>query len=253
MGTMARRVTGLVMAAAVVVPVSRAAAETSKAGAAAQPRNRTATIHGGHDKTSAWLVAEYRELQVRKRTDRATLAVAIELRAGADRVIVSVAQRSVSVSRGGRHVLLDSPEALESVQQLLGGSAAVFGVRAMLSELEPVSALAAPDMALLSTAAFVASLVGDVGAPQRIADRFVQKHRGIFRQIQEEAKCWASYTAETTAAWDELQGCMADADDKGFFRAAYERIACNAVWVMRAESAWLEYLKCLSPLTAIPQ
>jgi hypothetical protein len=253
MGTMARGLAGLLVMTALFAPVRASAAGASVERGAAQNRGRTAVITGGHDKNGSWLSAEYRELQVRKRTDRASLAVTIELRAGADLVTFSVSPRSVSVSRGGRQITLDSVEALAAMQELLGGSAAVFGVRAMLSELESASGFTAPDMALLPAAAFVASLVGDVSAPQRIADRFVEKHRGIFRQIRWEGSCWSKYTAESTAAWDELQGCMGDADDKGFFRAAYERIACNTIWLLRSESAWFEYLNCLTPLGPISQ
>jgi hypothetical protein len=253
MGTMARGLTGLLVMTALFAPVRASAADASGETGAPQNRGRTAVITGGHDKKASWLSAEYRELQVRKRTDRASLAVTIELRAGADLVTLSVSPRSVSVSRGGRQLTLDSAESLAAMQELLGGSVAVFGVRAMLSELESVSGFTAPDMALLSTAAFVASLVGDVSAPQRIADRFVAKHRGLFRQIRWRESCWSSYTSESTAAWDELQACMADANEKGFFRAAYERIACNTIWLLRSESAWFEYLNCLSPLGPISQ
>jgi hypothetical protein len=252
MGTMARGGTVLLLAVVVLAGTVSAVEAGESAGSVAAQRPR-AVVSGGHDGKTSWLVARYRELQVRTRADRAAFATAIELRAGADVVNISVARQSVAVSRGDRSVVIDSPEALEAVQHLLGGSVAVFGVRAMLSDLEPVSPLTAPDMALLSTAAFIASLVGDVGAPQRIADRFMVKHRGIFRQVRGSGECWSEYTKETTTAWDQLQDCMEDADDKGILRAAYERVACNAVWLLRSESAWFEYLKCLSPLSVIPQ
>ena len=238
---------GLVVAA-MMLPATAAAAREPVA--ATLP---AAVVTGGHDTRSSWLHADYRELQLRARTDRGTRALAITLRVGADIVKVQVAPESVAVARGSRFIVVDSPEALQAVQELLGGSAAIFGLKSMLSDLEPVSRLTAPDMALLSTAAFVAALVGDVGAPQRIADRFMERHRGIYRQARESGKCWSDYSAETSAAWTALEDCMKDADAKDFFRAAYERLACNAVWIMRAESAWFEYLKCLSPLTVIPQ
>lgn len=250
MGTMARRVTGMVLALTVLLPSGVAAA--AKAATAAE-RQRGAAISGGHDKKSAWMVAQYRDVHVRKVTDRATRAMTIELRAGRDVVTVSLTPQALTIARDGKQVVIDSAEAMESAQQLLGGSAAVFGLRAMLSELELVSAYTAPDMALLSTAAFVASLAGDVAAPQRVADRFVEKHRGLFRQVRDGGKCWADYTTESTAAWNDLQGCMADAENRGFFRAAYERVACNTIWILRSESAWFAYLNCISPLSAIAQ
>jgi hypothetical protein len=255
MGTMVRRVTVTMMALAILAPMTNAATVgTTENDAAAPPqRDRGAAISGGHDKKSAWLVADYRELHLRKRTDRTTKTTVIELRAGNDLVTVTVVNGSVSVSRNSHAVVLDSAEAMESLQHLLGGSLAVFATRAMLSELESSSALKAPDMSLLAAAAYVASLVGDLDAPRRIADRFVEKHRGIYRQVRANGTCWGEYTTETTAAWDDLQACMADANEKSFFRAAYERIACNTIWLGRSESAWFEYLNCLSPLSALNQ
>ena len=214
---------------------------------------RAAAITGAHDRGGAWLAATYRDLQLRKRGDLKARTVAIELRAAGDVVGVTVTPQGVAVWRGSRSIAVDSAEAMRAVQELLGGSAAVFAARGMLSELEPVSSMNVPEMSLLSAAAFVASLVGDIEAPQRIADRFVAKHRGLFRQarLPSGSNCWASYSAEVTASWNELQDCMADANDKEFFRAAYERIACNTIWILRSESAYFEYLNCLSPLSAI--
>lgn len=229
------------------------AGDDAAGGAGSQRARRAAVVSGGHDRHGAWLVGDYRDFQLRKRTDRATRTIAIELQSGNDIVAIGVAGGVVTVSRGGRAVSIDSAGAMQSVQELLGGSAAVFATRGMLSELEAVSPLTVPDMSLLSAAAFVASLVGDTEAPQRIADRFVEKHRGLYRQIRLPAGtgCWATYSAEVTASWDALQDCMADADEKDFLRAAYERIACNAIWLLRSESAYFEYLNCLSPLSAV--
>jgi hypothetical protein len=159
----------------------------------------------------------------------------------------------VVVSRQGQRLAVSSPEALQALQHLLAGSAAAFAARATLSELEGESDLKAAEMNVLSSLAFVASLMGDVNAPTRLADRFVQKHRGIFRQVREDESCWSDYTSEATAAWDDLQACMKETEDDGFFSGAYQRLACNAVWIGRSESAWFEYVKCLSPLSGIPK
>ena len=249
MGRVFARVAGVALAFAIAMPVSGAAAGE----AAAQRPARAAAIAGGHDQGGAWLVAEYRDFQLRKRGDRATKTIAIELRVAADVVAITAGPQGVTVTRGDRRIVVDSAEALQSVQELLGSSPAVFGARGMLSELEAVSTLNVPEMSLLSAAAFVASLVGDTEATQRVADRFVEKHRGLYRQVRlpSSSGCWATYSAEVTASWNELQDCMADADDKEFFRAAYERIACNTIWLLRSESAYFEYLNCLSPLSAI--
>jgi hypothetical protein len=93
----------------------------------------------------------------------------------------------------------------------------------------------------------VASLVGDLDAPRRLATRFVQKHRGIYRPVR-LATCFEQYTAESSAAWNDMQNCMDEANqDPSLFNRAYRRVACNAVWLLRAESAWAEYLGCLGP------
>ena len=251
MGTTGR-ITAVVFAA-VMATTTALAREAGRTPAAAGQNAGRPAIAGGHDSKSVWLNAEYRDLRVRKRSDKATKALDIDVQYGGDAVRVSVAAAGVTVGRGSRAILIASPEALADVQQLLGGSSAIFAARALLSALERDTELKAPEMSLLSAVAFVASVAGDTDAPRRAADRFVEKHRGIYRQIGAFRNCWSQYSGESTAAWDELQACMSDADDKGFFRAAWERLACNGVWILRSESAWFEYLSCLSPLGALPQ
>jgi hypothetical protein len=209
MGTMARKGAAILVAGVALTPALAWAApgEPGAFGGAA-PARRPA-IGGGHDRSGAWLNAQYRDLQVRKRLDRSTGAVAIELKAGNDLVMIVASRDAVTVSRQGRSIGIRSAEALASVQALLGNSPAIFATRGMLSELEPRSDYKAPETSLLAAAAFVASLVGDTGAPQRIADRFVEKHRGLYRQVMTNGTCWYGYTIEATAAWNDLQGLHA--------------------------------------------
>ena len=259
MGTTARaRATVGVWMVGVIVMAGPASAQ-DRAGQPGGPspnlaRSAGLTIQGAHDGKSAWMAAQYRQLQIRKKSDRATGATVIDLRTGRDHVVIGLAQGRVSVERHGRLLVVDSAEALEAAQQLLGGSAAIFGARTLLSQLEATSTLDAPEMSLLGAAAFVAALVGDVEAPRRLADRFMEKHRGIFRHVAARADtCWTTYTKESSAAWNDLQACMEEAEDDGFFSGAYQRLACNGIWAMRSEAAWFEFLKCLSPLSALPQ
>ena len=205
----------------------------------------------GFEGTRAWISAQYRQLGVRKQTTREPLATVIELRHGADIVTVSVGPEGIVVSRGTRTIAVDSARAYEALQNVLGDSPAVFAARAALSELEGEADLRAPEMSLLSSLAFVASLVGDVNAPRRLSDRFVAKYRGAVRPVR-RGSCWDSYTQETTTAWNELQTCMDEANqDESFFRAAYRRLACNALWIGRSESAWFEFLGCIQPIKAV--
>lgn len=208
-------------------------------------------ISYGIEGKRAWLAATYKQLSVRKVTNHEERSFVIELVHDGDVVVFDYHSGGVVVSRAGRTLPVTSPTALQKLQHLLAGSTAAFGARTMLSELEGESDLRAPAMSLLSSLAFVSSLAGDLNAPKRLADRFVEKHRGIFRQVRQDDSCWADYSTEASRAWGDLQSCMRDTEDDGFFSGAYQRLACNAVWVLRSESAWFEYVKCLSPLTGI--
>ena len=236
--------------------VAAGAASGGRLGAVAQkgPAAGVPEIRGGADAARAWLGAEYRGLRVDKVANRKDGSLRLDLRFGEDYVAIALDRTgNVLVARGGAQLTVGSPEAYERVQQVLAGSAAIFATRVLLAEREAVSELKAPEMSLLATAAFVASLAGDVDAPRRLATRFVEKHRGIYRSVR-LATCFETYTSEVTAAWNDLQACMEEANqDESIFARAYRRVACNAVWLVRSESAWIEYLGCLGPGSIIPQ
>jgi hypothetical protein len=220
------------------------------AGEAQQPRalGQRPRIQGGADARRAWLGAEHRGLIVHKFANKADGSLSLELQFRRDHVSVGVSRSgAVAVARGGRRIDVTSVDAFEQLQGLLAGSEVVFALRVLLAEREATSELDAPEMSLLSAAAFVASLVGDVDAPRRLSTRFVQKHRGIYRPVR-LATCFEQYAAESSAAWNDMQDCMNEANqDPNVFARAYRRVACNAVWLVRAESAWAEYLGCLGP------
>lgn len=258
MGVLARRgVTGTLVGMFMIgLPyVAESKPSAAQAGKPAAQGGRRPTITGGQDGKSAWMVAGYRQLQVRKRSFREPQQIVAELRAGTDLVNITVSREAITVTRHGRSIVVDSAQAMESLQQLLGGSPAVFATKMMLSELESESELEAPEMSLLSIAAFVASLVGDIHAPRRLTDRFVAKHRGLLRPIGGggNGSCWAEYTVELTGAWDDMQNCMEEAEDDPWWWAPFRRVACNGVWLLRSESAWFEYLKCISPMSNLPR
>lgn len=214
----------------------------------------TPAIGGGADPARAWLGAEYRGLRIDKVANRKDGSLRVDVRFGDDHVGVAVDRTgNVVVARRGAQLPVGSAEAYEKLQQVLAGSAAIFATRVLLAEREAVSELRAPEMSLLATAAFVASLAGDVDAPRRLSTRFVEKHRGIYRSVR-LATCFETYTNEATSAWNDLQACMEEANqDDNIFARAYRRVACNAVWLVRSESAWIEYLGCLGPGSIIPQ
>lgn len=211
-------------------------------------------IGGSADSARAWLGAEYRGLRVEKVANRKDGSLRVDLRFGQDYVGVMIDKGGVvDVARGGARLRVESQEAYQALQRLLAGSEAIFAARVLLAEREAVSDLKAPEMSLLATAAFVTSLAGDIDAPRRLATRFVEKYRGIYRSVR-LATCFETYTDEVTTAWNDLQACMDEANqDESIFSGAYRRLACNAVWLMRSESAWVEYLGCLGPGSIIPQ
>jgi hypothetical protein len=226
------------------------ARETTVAAAAATGKPQ---IRGMVDARRAWLGAEHRGLTIQKLANRSDRSLAIELRYRQDVLAIGIdAHGIVSVARGGRRVRITTPDALERAQQVLAGSEAAFAARVLHAEREAVSALKAGEMSLLSVTAFVASLMGDVDAPRRLSTRFVEKHVGIYRPVRDDT-CFSAYSKESSAAWNDLQDCMNEANqDDSLFQRAYRRVACNATWLIRSESAWIEYLGCLGPGQLLP-
>jgi hypothetical protein len=203
-------------------------------------------IRGAVDARRAWLGAEHKGLSVQKVSNRLDRSLAIELRFRRDTVTIGIdPAANVTVARGRQSVQLTSADSYERLQLLLAGSEAVLAARLLLAERESESDLQPAEMSLLSTTAFVASLVGDVDAPRRLATRFVEKHRGVYRSVRLR-NCFDTYTAEASAAWNDMQGCMDEAnEDSSLFNRAYRRVACNGVWLLRAETAWVEYIACM--------
>jgi hypothetical protein len=226
-----------------------AAVEGAVAAPTPAPQSSQPRVVGDTDGRHAWLHAEYKGLLVRKIASKADRTVTIDVRYQRDALTVALnAQGVISVTRGRSTVAITTPDALAAAQTVLAGSEAMFALRALLAERESVSDLKAHEMALLATTAFVVSIGGDTDAPRRLASRFVAKHRGIIMPVRDG--CWDKYAKESTAAWNDLNACMDEANqDESWFSAAYRRLACNAVWALRVESAWFEYLECLSPLS----
>jgi hypothetical protein len=194
-----------------------------------------------------WLGAEHRGLLIQKAANRVDGSLAIDLRYGQDAIAIGVdVNGRIAVARGNRRVAVTSAAAFEQVQRLLSGSEAAIATRLMLAERESVSDFDAGEMSLLSTAAFVASLLGDVDAPRRLAARFADKQLGV--RPAKAGNCYDTYTAEVNASWNDMQSCMDEANqDPSVLNRAYRRVACNGVWLLRSESAWIEFMGCLGP------
>lgn len=211
--------------------------------------DHTPTIRGGRSKDQSQMVATYDGLQVVKVGTRSTGRVNIQLTYDSDTLVIDARAERIRVSRNGRTVDLSSPKKLLEAQALLGDSEAIAATRQLLSEQLDTSTLDAPQMSLLTAAAFAVSVAGDLDAPKRLADRFMTKHYGLVKVRQKEAggRCWTSYSTESTASWNDMQACVDEANqDDNIFNRAYRRTACNGIWLARSESAWFEYLDCIA-------
>ena len=216
-------------------------------GATTRVTPRKPSIRGAADARRAWLGAEHRGLTIEKVANRVDGSLRVELRYGQDAVSIAIdVNGTIAVARSGRRVRVSSAEAFAQVQRLLAGSEAAIATRFLLAERETTSDPSAGEMSLLSTAAFVASLLGDVDAPRRLAARFAERQAGV-RPVR-MGNCYDTYTAEASAAWNDMQACMDEANqDSSLLNRAYRRVACNGVWLLRSESAWIEFLGCLGP------
>lgn len=211
-------------------------------------------LRGGVDASRAWLGAEHRGLTMRKVANRVDGSLLIEFQYRRDLISIALNRAGgVAVARRGTRVEVSSAEALEQLQQVLAGSDVAFAARVVLAEREAANELQAAEMSMLSAAAFLASLAGDVDAPRRLSARFLAKHYGRYRPVR-AATCFDEYARESSAAWNDMQSCMDEANqDESLLNRAYRRVACNAIWLVRSESAWIEYLGCLGPGQIFPQ
>ena len=216
-------------------------------------------LAGGAEASRVWLTAEYDGLSIRKFTAKGGSSV-MEFTYGDDVVVISLSKERVSIGRNGVAHEFRTAASLEALQGILGGSAAMYHTRLMLSQLERTSELKAGSMSLLSAAAFAAALTGDVNAPARLSERFVQKYRAGFKTVRAAARaaddggsCWSSYSKEVDAAMTDLGNCISEAEQGALWLMNFRVGCCLGTWTLRAESAWFEYLKCLSPLSIAPK
>ena len=200
-------------------------------------------IRGGVEPQRVWLVADYNGLQIRKFTAKNGAAV-LEFRRDDDTVVLSVARSGQTVSRNGTTVALGTPESVEAVRELLDSSPAMFHTRLLLSRYENTSDLKGPSLSLLSGAAIAAALTGDVEAPYRLVERFLEKHRGLLRRVAAPDSCWDAYEKNVNEAANDYEACLVDASNAKWYLQYSMAQACSFVWVLEAEAAWFEMLKC---------
>ena len=209
-------------------------------------------IVGGIEPHRAWVIAEHHGLQVRKFTAKGGASV-VELKYGGDAVVLSLSQGRGTVSRGGRTLAIGTPEAVDEIRELIGASPAVFHARLLLSKYEQTSDLKGPSMSVLSALALVAVLTGDVDAPARLTERFLEKHRGILRRVIDDASCYKAYESEVNEAWKDYEACLKEALQGAWWLATSRAQLCTIGWTLRSESAWFELLKCNGVTAFLPK
>jgi hypothetical protein len=235
-----------------------AAARASTEAAACSVNEIVQTAHGrmkiagGVEPNRVWVVADFNGLQVRKFTAKGGASV-IELRYDDDSIVLSLSRAANTISRGGRAVNLGTPKGVDDARQLVGGSPAMFHARVLLSRYEQTSDLKGPSMSLLSALAVAATLTGDVDAPRRLSERFLERHRGVLRRVRDDGSCWTEYEKEVNAALHDYEACLAEASTAVWYRVYSRVIECGLMWGMRAESAWFELGKCNGLLGLVPK
>lgn len=216
------------------------------------PIEEEPSIRVGADTDRVWLESTIDGLRVRKFTQKGGASV-LELQHGRESVVISVSPGRLSVLRNGTTATVDpaDPQSIEAIQSLLAASRAVLQARRVFSRLERRSSLKGPQMSLVTSLAFVASLLGDVEAPSRLSDRFGGLHAGRVRPVRLGASCWTNYTTEVMAAQDDLAHCLVEAAEGSVFLRSFRETGCEITWILRVESAWFELIKCSGvPLAA---
>lgn len=234
-----------------------AAAEMATTSGGQQP---VLKLTGGADAARVWVTGEHDGLSIRKFTAKGGASV-IEFSHGDDKVVISVSKERLSIGRKGVAREFTSAASVEEIQALLGGSSAVYRTRVLLSQFERTSALKAGSMSVLSAAAFLAALTGDVDAPARLTERFLEKHRKAYRLVRasarsgdDEASCWSTYTDEVDAAWKAQNACVKEQTDLGWFLLDSRiNMFCTSFWFVRVEAAWFELLKCTGVSSFFPK
>lgn len=219
---------------------------------AAEVQHEDLAVSVGVEKERVWLESNIEGLRVRKFTQKGGATV-LELHHGNDAVVISVSPGHISALRNGKTVTFDpaNPQSLDAVQDLLAPSRAIIHARTTLSRFERRSALKAPQMSLLASLAFVSSIMGDVGAPARLGERFAAVHGGRVRPVRLAGSCWTNYTGEVSAAMDDVDACYYEAYQGSWTWRKAREAACYAMWLLRVEAAWFELLKCTgAPLAA---
>jgi len=250
----------IIAAAALVLPLLPSPAWASEPRAEAvcsvnetvQTADGRLKITGGIETNRVWVVADYNDLQIRKFTAKGGATV-IELKHRDDSVVMSLSAGSSTVARNGRTVAISASESVDAIRDLVGSSPALFHARLALSRYEQVSDLKGPSMSVLSALALAATLTGDVDAPARLTARFLERHRGLFRRVRDEASCWTIYETEVNAAAIEHEACVTNAAKGEWWLFVGRMNLCTVGWLLRAESAWFELGKCNGMLTLIPK
>jgi hypothetical protein len=163
----------------------------------------------------------------------------VELEAPRDKVSLSVGDNTISVTRGGKTIVL-TPDASQSrfddVRKMLAGSRAVDLLRSAGAEFEVAEEDSAASTPILLVDALVGSLTGDVGASRRAAKQLSRRARSERRSIGRPTTCYYQWEESIIWAYMELETCIYSR----FFFPTW----CSLRWAMQAESAWFSLITC---------
>jgi hypothetical protein len=195
-------------------------------------------VSGDSDGRHAWMTAVYRDLVVRKLTNRAAGTVSIDLRHRSDAVtIVLHADGIITIRRAKRTVAVESPESLEGSRSLLADSEAV---QHLLDVGRVMVVRSVPDAALLATTDFVRTLAGKTGSPEESIGQALTS-RAWMRSNRRD-RCALTYTATNRALLEDVQTCLGDGE------AGNSLVWCHSQWFVETEASWFDYLTCSWPV-----
>ena len=196
-------------------------------------------VSGDSDGRHAWMTAVYRDLIVRKLTNPTRGTVSIDSRHRLDALTIWVrADGSIAIRRGKQAVTVDSAESLAIARSVLDGSESVEQLLALAHRM--VTRRSVSDAALLTTIAFVRTVVSDTGSP-------VESMRQLFTdrawlRSNKRDRCAMAYAARNTALLDSVEVCIGDGESGNSW------IACHSQWFAETEASWFDYLTCSWPV-----
>jgi hypothetical protein len=166
----------------------------------------------------------------------------LDLEGPDDKVGISLAEDSATITRGRRRVTLLlralSERDLDEARVLLAGSSAVRLARVAAAAVQDSEDDSAAAVSLLISDALVGMLSGDAGAPGRIARHLARHGRAGIRRAA-TTDCYGDWERKVLAASYEWESCAS-----AFSVWNPIRNVCAFRWTLQVESYWFSFLSC---------